>query len=108
MICYNFMLSGLLGACLGIMLAAYAGGAFEDIGDSYLLSSVAALLVGGVPVSGGKASVAGCLSGALVMTMLITVLQVSHLSVGLQDLVEGVVVIAIVIFAQLGRSTGRD
>lgn len=104
MIVYNFMLAGLLGATVGVLLAAYDGGAFQNIGDVYLLGSVAAVVVGGVPISGGKSSVPATLLGALVMTLLITLLEVSKLSVGLQDVLEGIAVIVIVVAAQLGRA----
>jgi len=104
MIVYNFALAGLLGAVVGILLAAYDGGAFQNIGDPYLLGSVAAVVVGGVPVSGGRSSVPATMLGALVMTLLITVLEVSKLSAGLQDVLEGIAVILIVVTAQVGRS----
>ncbi len=104
MIIYNFALAGLLGAVVGIILAAYDGGAFQNIGDPYLLGSVAAVVVGGVPVTGGRSSVPATMLGALVMTLLITVLEVSKLSAGLQDVLEGIAVIIIVVIAQLGRA----
>jgi ribose transport system permease protein len=104
MIVCNFALAGLLGAVVGILLAAYDGGAFQNIGDPYLLGSVAAVVVGGVPVTGGRSSVPATMLGALVMTLLITVLEVSKLSAGLQDVLEGVAVILIVVTAQLGRT----
>jgi ribose transport system permease protein len=104
MVVYNFALSGLLGSLVGILLAAYNGGAFQNIGDVYLLGSVAAVVVGGVPVTGGRSSVPATMLGALVMTLLITVLEVSKLPAGVQDIVEGVAVIVIVIVAQLGRT----
>jgi ribose transport system permease protein len=104
MIVYNFALAGLLGAIVGVLLAAYDGGAFQNIGDVYLLGSVAAVVVGGVPVTGGRSSVPATMLGALVMTLLVTVLEVSKLAAGVQDILEGVAVIVIVVFAQLGRT----
>jgi ribose transport system permease protein len=104
MIVYNFALAGLLGAMVGVLLAAYDGGAFQNIGDVYLLGSVAAVVVGGVPVTGGRSSVPATMLGALVMTLLVTVLEVSKLDAGVQDILEGVAVIVIVVLAQLGRT----
>ncbi len=104
MIIYNFALAGLLGAVVGVLLAAYDGGAFQNIGDVYLLGSVAAVVVGGVPVTGGRSSVPATMLGALVMTLLVTVLEVSKLDAGVQDILEGVAVILIVVLAQLGRT----
>lgn len=104
MIIYNFALAGLLGSVVGVLLAAYDGGAFQNIGDVYLLGSVAAVVVGGVPVTGGRSSVPATMLGALVMTLLVTVLEVSKLDAGVQDILEGVAVIVIVVLAQLGRT----
>jgi ribose transport system permease protein len=104
MIIVNFMISGFLGAGVGILLAAYDGGAFQNLGSPYLLGSVAAVVVGGNRVSGGKSSVAATMFGALVMTLLLTVLELSRLSAGYQDIIDGAAVISIVCAAQIGRT----
>jgi ribose transport system permease protein len=82
---------------MGILLAGFDGGAFTTMGDAYLLGSVAAVVVGGVPVSGGVVSTASVMFGALVMTLLITVLEISKLAIGAQDLIEGVTIVAMVL-----------
>ncbi len=107
MVVLTFAISGLLGGVVGVLLAAYNGGAFPGMGDVYLLGSVAAVVVGGVPVSGGKSSVPAAMIGALVMTLLTTDLALSKLDPGLQDVLEGVVLIAIVTASQAGRNRRR-
>jgi ribose transport system permease protein len=107
MIVANFALSGFMGAGVGVLLAAYNRGAFQNIGDVYLLGSVAAVVVGGVPVSGGRSSVPATMLGALVMTLIITVLQVTGLGAGVQDVLEGLTVILIVVAAQIARGRRR-
>lgn len=104
MVVVDFAVSGLLGGFVGILLAAYNGGAFQNIGNSYLMGSVAAVVIGGVPVTGGRSSVPATMLGALVMTLLVTVLDVSRLDPGLQYVLQGVAMILIVTIAQLGRS----
>lgn len=104
MIIANFTIAGFLGAGMGLLLAAYDGGAFQNLGSPYLLGSVGAVVVGGNPVSGGKSSVTATLFGALVMTLLLTVLELSRLSAGYQDIVDGAAVITIVCVAQMGRT----
>ncbi len=103
MIVANFAIAGFIGAGIGILLAAYDGGAFQDLGSPYLFGSVGAVVIGGNPVSGGKSSVTATLFGALVMTLLLTVLELSKLSPGYQDVIDGAAVISIVCAAQLGR-----
>ncbi|MDR1238032.1 MAG: ABC transporter permease [Propionibacteriaceae bacterium] len=103
MVMINFALSGLIGGIVGTLLAAYNDGAFQNIGNVYLLASVAAVVIGGVPVTGGRSSVPATMLGALVMTLLITVLDISPLTAGFRYILEGVAMIVIVIIAQLGR-----
>ena len=96
-----YVLSGLLGACAGILLASYNAGAFIDMGNVYLLGSLAAIVLGGTPVSGGVSSVAGTAIGALVITLLITVLELSNFGAGWQDILEGLAVILVVTITSL-------
>jgi ribose transport system permease protein len=107
MIVTNFVVCGVLAGCVGVLLAAYDGGAFADMGDVYLLGSVAAVVVGGTPVSGGRTSVAGTVAGALIMTLLVTMLELTNASPGAQDLAEGLAVIAVVAGAGLAARIRR-
>ena len=103
-----YVVSGLLGACTGILLAAYNAGAFIGMGDVYLLGSLAAIVLGGTPVSGGVSSIIGTAIGALVITLLITVLQLSKLGAGWQNILEGLVVIVVVTVTSLRGRFSSD
>lgn len=112
MIVTNFVVCGVLAGIVGVLLAAYDNGAFAEMGDVYLLGSVGAVVVGGTPVSGGRTSVAGTLAGALVMTVLVSMLELTKASAGAQNLAEGLVVIAVVVTAGVAarlrdRATAR-
>ncbi len=90
-----YMISGLLAAIGGILLGARVDGAFLDMGSSYLMSSVGAVVVGGTLVSGGKASVVGTPFGALFLTLVVTLMVISHFPVGTQYIVEGLILIVV-------------
>ena len=76
--------------------------------DPYLLGSLAAIVLGGTPVTGGVSSVTGTAIGAVVITLLITVLELSKLGPGPQDILEGLVVIVVVTVGGLrSRSSPR-
>jgi ribose transport system permease protein len=47
-------LCGALGGLAVALLASYFGGANVDIGNEYLLSSIAVVVIGGTSVAGGK------------------------------------------------------
>jgi ribose transport system permease protein len=91
-----FALSGLLGGLAGVLLAGYDGGVFTDMANTYLIGSMAAVVVGGTSVEGGVTGVLATVFGALVMTMLVTVLVISHASIGVQDVAEGAIIVLVV------------
>lgn len=91
-----FVLSGVLAGWLGALLATYQGGVSADLGRSYLLGSVAAVVVGGTRISGGVTSVFGTALGALVLTLAQSDLILLQLSSGAQYVVQGLIVLATV------------
>jgi len=101
---YIFAFSGLLAGVTGVLLGAFIGGAFMDMGNAYLLTSIAAVLVGGTLVSGGKSTVAGTLGGALLLTLLVTFLDLTRLSDGFQYLIQGAALILILTMSKSNRS----
>lgn len=103
MILATFILSGVLAAWLGALLAVYQGGVSADLGRQYLLGSVAAVVVGGTSIAGGVTSVAGTALGALVLTLALTDLVLLRFSIGAQYLVQGLIVIATVSLATMRR-----
>ena len=93
----TFILSSVLSGLTGIFLGGYFGGAFQDMGTSYLLTSIAATVIGGTSVAGGKSSVLGTITGALMLTMLVAFLNISKLPASIQNLVQGVLLISILV-----------
>lgn len=92
-----FTLGGALCGLSGALCGAFNGGAFQDMGSTYFLPSIAAAFVGGTAASGGKSSVAGVCVGALMMYLLTTFLNAASLSVGMQRLIQGAVLVLILI-----------
>jgi ribose transport system permease protein len=93
----TFGLSAVLAAIAGILLSGYAGGAFANMGDPYLIASVAAIVVGGTSVRGGESAIAATVFGATTISLLTAVLELSGAAPGIQDMVEGAVIIGVVI-----------
>ena len=65
-----FILSSLLASMTGVLLGAYTGGAFLELGQPYLLQSVAAVVLGGTLIFGGAATAVG--------TFLASILLIPH------------------------------
>ena len=69
--CATYALCGALGGLNGALLAGYFRGANVDIGNEYLLASIAVVVIGGTSVSGGRANLPGVWGGALFLVLLL-------------------------------------
>ncbi|MFJ4653441.1 ABC transporter permease [Nocardia sp. NPDC088792] len=85
--------SGLLCGIAGVMLVARNGGADPSLQTTYLLSSIAAVVLGGSSLSGGKASVLGTVCGAILFTSLINGFTILGISQYYQPIAVGAVLL---------------
>ena len=97
-----FVISAMLASVLGLVLGAYVGGAFLEMGQPYLLQSVAAVVVGGTLIFGGSATAIGVFFASVLLILLVTLMQIMQLPPGSQDMLQGLVVILVLALA------GRD
>jgi ribose transport system permease protein len=97
--CGTYVLSGALGGICGALLAGYFRGSSLEIGDEYLLTSIALVVIGGTSVSGGKAYVSGLWGAALFLVLLLTMLNTFGVSAGIRFVVTGLVIIGVIIAA---------
>jgi ribose transport system permease protein len=100
-----FMISSVLGALGGTLLSAHAGGAYLQMGEPYLLQSVGAVVVGGTFIAGGSATALGTFFGSILLVLIVTTMQVSGWSPGMQEVVQGAIIIAIL--AAAGSGMGK-
>lgn len=101
-----FGLAGATAAAAGVMLGAYNQGASLLLTGSLTYDAIAATLVGGTLVSGGKGSVWKTLLGAIAIATITDLLLLRGYSTGVQILFKGVLVVVVVIVVHL-RSQGR-
>ncbi len=95
----TYVLSGTLGGLNGALLAGYFRGANVDIGNEYLLASIAVVVIGGTSVAGGKANVPGIWGAALFLVLLLTMLNTFGVSAGIRLVVTGLVIIGVIVAA---------
>lgn len=79
---------------VGMMLAGYSNGATLRMGDSYLLPSIAAVVIGGSSILGGKGTFIGTVGGAILLTTLGTIISAIGLQFGLRTIIEGMIILA--------------
>lgn len=83
----------------GLYLSIATANGSPTIGDSFILLSIAAVVLGGVSVVGGRGSPVGAVMGALTLTIIGSLLYFANLSSFYQSLINGLILVAVVGFA---------
>lgn len=100
-----FVLSGVLAALAGLFLVGYVGIVDNWTGQGYELDSIAAAVIGGASLRGGKGSVAGVLLATLILVSLFNIVVILGLSVEFQLVIKGLLII---LAAAVYLSKSRD
>lgn len=90
-----YVLGAMLAALCGFFLSGRIGGAFLGMGDSYLLDTVGAAVIGGTLAAGGRSSSIGTFFGALFLSIVVTTMQVANMSVGVQNIIKGAIIVSV-------------
>ncbi|MBK8136782.1 MAG: ABC transporter permease [Chloroflexi bacterium] len=90
------ILAGIGAALAAIILIARLRAGGPRVGDGFDLDSIAAVVVGGALLSGGRGSVWGTLAGVLIVSVLSTIFNYLDVGAFAQDVIRGVVLIAVV------------
>ena len=101
---FVFMFSGFCAASAGVLLAAQLSTAHPTQGDNYQTDAIAACVIGGINMAGGEGKVLYTMVGALIIGSLRNVLNLLHVSVYMQTLIVGVVLISVVAFSMLMKA----
>lgn len=102
----TYVLSALLAGVCGIVLSGFSGGAALNMGEEFLLASIAVVVIGGTSVAGGRANVPGIWGAALFMYLLVTMLNTFGASAGIRLIMTGLIIIAVIVIAG-GEETQR-
>lgn len=92
-----YVFAGAVAGLAGLMLVGYAGTAQMDMASDYTMLSVAAVVIGGTKLTGGKGTFIGGALGSLVLILITTILQALNMAAGLRSLIQGIILIAILI-----------
>jgi ribose transport system permease protein len=92
-----FAISGGLSAFGGVLLAGYASKAAQSMGDAYLLPSIAAVVLGGTSILGGRGSYLGTVAGVILITLLQSILSVMQMPEAGRQIIYGVVIVAMLL-----------
>lgn len=92
-----YTLAGLLSAVAGVLVTARLDSAQPNAGSGYELDAIAAVVIGGASLSGGKGSIAGTVVGALIIGVLNNGLVLLNVSPFWQQVIKGLVILLAVI-----------
>jgi ribose transport system permease protein len=99
----TYVMCAVLAALCGYFVAGFSGGAALNMGQEYLLSSIAVVVIGGTSVSGGFANVPGLWGAAMFLFLLVTMLNIWGFGAGMRLVLTGLVIIAVIVAASSRR-----
>lgn len=92
-----FVTSALCAALAGVMLAGYSAKAYQGMGNAFLLPAIAAVVLGGTHILGGRGRYAGTLVGVILIVLLNSVLSIMQMPEAFRQIIYGVVIIGMLL-----------
>ena len=102
-----FVLSGVLNALAGLLIAGNAGRSFNEMGEPYLLPAIAAVVIGGTSILGGSGKYIGTIAGVLIIRLLDSGLSVMQVPPAARSIIFGLVILTMLfIYGRADKSVG--
>ncbi len=98
-----FAIAGMCSALGGVLLAGYANQAYQSMGDPFLLPTIAAVVIGGTSILGGRGGLFGTIGGALFITLLTSILSVMQIDDAWRNIIFGVIILVMLLFQTLRK-----
>ncbi|GAA4713042.1 ABC transporter permease [Phytohabitans rumicis] len=101
---HTLLLYALSGLCCGIaaiMLTSQANSAQAAMANLYELDAIAAAIIGGTLLSGGRGTIIGSLLGVIVFSTITNLFAINNLSTEVQNMVKGGIIVAAVLVQQV-------
>ncbi len=103
-----YMISGFCAALAGLVIASQLVAAHPATGETFELNAIAAVVLGGTSLFGGRGSIGGTIVGALVIGVLADGLVLLGVSEFWQIVIKGVVIVVAVVVDQLQQKMGAN
>ncbi|HMQ94120.1 MAG TPA: ABC transporter permease [Amaricoccus sp.] len=92
-----FALSGAFSGITGFLILGYTQSVFIGVGNAYVLPSIIAVVIGGTPLSGGTGGYTGTIAGAILLTLLQSLLNAMAIEPFGRQIIFGVVLIGLML-----------
>ena len=103
---FAFVLCGGLAGFAGVLLAGYSTKAYQAMGDAYLLPAIAAVVLGGTSILGGRGTYLGTVAGVILITLLQSILSVMQMQEAGRQVIYGAVIIGMLLIYGRERRQG--
>lgn len=92
-----FLISGICASLAGVMLAGYSAKAYQGMGNAFLLPAIAAVVLGGTHILGGRGRYAGTVVGVILIVLLNSVLSITQMPEAGRQIIYGAVIIGMLL-----------
>mgnify|MGYP002585148944 CR=1 FL=1 len=92
-----YCVSSLCAGIGGLLILGNMGSTYLTIGQQYQLMSIAAVVIGGISIIGGKGKFAGLIAGTMLMILLRDILNVMKMSNAGREIFQGVLILAVLL-----------
>ncbi len=101
---FCYVLCSVMAGTGGLFLVGFVGTVDNWVGRGYELDSIVAAVIGGVALSGGSGTIAGAVTGALILIVLFNIVIILGLPVQAQLVIKGVIIIIAATLFVRGRA----
>ncbi|WP_399891954.1 ABC transporter permease [Streptomyces sp. BBFR51] len=102
---YLYLLSGLCCGIAAFLLVALAGSGQNTNGNLYELDAIAAAIIGGTLLTGGRGHILGSVLGVLIFTTITNIFALNNLQTDVQQIAKGAIIVAAVLVQRRTAST---
>lgn len=99
----SYVISGCMSAVAAVLMTSRMNTAYPSIGSGYEMNAIAACVIGGASLAGGKGSMTGAIIGAFIMSILTNGLRLLSVSTEWQKVLTGVIIIVAVYIDIVGK-----
>lgn len=98
-----YIVSGCMSAVAAVLMTSRMNTAYPSVGSGYEMNAIAACVIGGASLAGGKGSMGGAILGAFIMSVLTNGLRLLSVSTEWQKVLTGLIIIAAVYIDIMGK-----
>ncbi|WBB62395.1 ABC transporter permease [Streptomyces sp. WMMC500] len=101
-----YTISGACAGLAGVILASRVGIAQPSVGTAFELDAIAACVIGGASLAGGKGSVRATFAGVLLLALINNLLNLHNVQSFWQQVLKGLIIVAVILVQRAGRLRG--